>query len=272
MKELTFLGSELERAKTKKQALENLFETRKISQMVYDRIAREVEEEITKIEKRTELQTHKISETIGELRNIIGLLEHHLTRIQIRFSVGEMDEKQFKREKDAYARGITSLRTQIGSLERALEGFSRREVGPEKAFHFYAAIGKPTGQMALSLEDFAKKVRIISVASLEFHQVRGDFANWIRDIFNELSLAEKIEKIEEKGESLRRRIIETLERPEQHHVVTCPSCGKELKAQKMWKMAGRPDKEGRRLQLTIGHYRCPECERSFRQVLAKEVI
>ena len=34
----------------------------------------------------------------------------------------------------------------------------------------------------------------------------------------------------------------------------CPKCGTEVsKAKKTWKMAGRPDKAGKRMQLEIGY-------------------
>ena len=32
----------------------------------------------------------------------------------------------------------------------------------------------------------------------------------------------------------------------------CPKCGKEVAPKKTWKMAGRPDKTGKRMELTIG--------------------
>jgi hypothetical protein len=32
----------------------------------------------------------------------------------------------------------------------------------------------------------------------------------------------------------------------------CPICGKEVQPKKTWKMAGRPDKAGKRTELTIG--------------------
>ena len=51
----------------------------------------------------------------------------------------------------------------------------------------------------------------------------------------------------------------------------CPKCEKEVKnAKKTWKMAGKPDKKGKRTQLTIGLYEC--CGKTFRQVLEKKKI
>ena len=51
----------------------------------------------------------------------------------------------------------------------------------------------------------------------------------------------------------------------------CPNCGKEVKnPKKTWKMAGKPDKKGKRTQLTIALYEC--CDKTFREVLDKKKI
>ncbi len=51
----------------------------------------------------------------------------------------------------------------------------------------------------------------------------------------------------------------------------CPKCGTEVATpRKTWKMAGRPDKSGKRTELTIGLF--DHCGKSFRAVLAKRKI
>lgn len=53
----------------------------------------------------------------------------------------------------------------------------------------------------------------------------------------------------------------------------CTNCGAEVaKPRKSWKMAGRPDKSGKRTQLTIGLFDCPSCGKSFKVVLNKQKI
>jgi len=55
-------------------------------------------------------------------------------------------------------------------------------------------------------------------------------------------------------------------------VAKCPKCGVEVaEPKKTWKMAGRPDKKGKRLQLHIGLFECPK-HGAFRAVLAKRKI
>ena len=53
----------------------------------------------------------------------------------------------------------------------------------------------------------------------------------------------------------------------------CPNCGKDVdKPRKSWKMAGRPDRSGKRLQLEIGLFDCPKCGKTFRKALSKKKI
>jgi uncharacterized protein (UPF0212 family) len=53
----------------------------------------------------------------------------------------------------------------------------------------------------------------------------------------------------------------------------CPKCGTDVpKPKKTWKMAGRPDKAGKRMELEIGLYQCPKCQKQFREVLGKRKI
>ncbi|MFQ6087147.1 MAG: chorismate-binding protein [Candidatus Bathyarchaeia archaeon] len=53
----------------------------------------------------------------------------------------------------------------------------------------------------------------------------------------------------------------------------CPKCGTNVGSpRKSWKMAGRPDRTGKRMQLTIGLFDCPRCKKPFRVVLDKRKI
>jgi len=60
---------------------------------------------------------------------------------------------------------------------------------------------------------------------------------------------------------------------EENCMAKCPKCGTETsKSKKTWKMAGRPDKAGKRMQLEIGLYECPKCSNVYREVLSKKKI
>ena len=54
--------------------------------------------------------------------------------------------------------------------------------------------------------------------------------------------------------------------------VKCPKCEIQVaEPKKTWMMTGRPDKEGKRLQLQIGLFKCPK-HGTFRTVLNKQKI
>jgi len=56
-------------------------------------------------------------------------------------------------------------------------------------------------------------------------------------------------------------------------MVKCKKCGTDVTTpRKSWKMAGRPDKMGKRVQLEIGIFDCPNCGSAFRAVLSKQKI
>ena len=80
----------------------------------------------------------------------------------------------------------------------------------EKAFHFYADIGKPLGVFASSLGDFCEKIQKIDAASIEFHFYRGDFEAWFNGI-GDTELARKIALVKDRklsGEELRKKLYE----------------------------------------------------------------
>jgi hypothetical protein len=55
------------------------------------------------------------------------------------------------------------------------------------------------------------------------------------------------------------------------HIAKCPKCDELFEPKKTWKMAGRPDRNGKRLQLHIGLYKCPK-HGTFRKVLDKRKV
>ncbi|MCK4884439.1 hypothetical protein KAS24_00065, partial [Candidatus Bathyarchaeota archaeon] len=145
----------------------------------------------------------------------------------------------------------------------------KEKVTPEWGFYFYEAFNKPLFEAAFNLDDLRKKIGKVPVASLEFHQNRGDFARWIRDVFKETQLAERLSRMSSTGEALRLELLNALGNPE---VADCPECGTLSKQVKTWQMAGRPSRAGERLQLTIALYKCENCNKSFRKVIKKEKI
>jgi hypothetical protein len=84
-----------------------------------------------------------------------------------------------------------------------------RSVPEQEGFRFYLAVGEPTGETAVSLADFVKKLETIDVRSVNFHFPRKDFEKWIRGVIGDADLALRIGRIrlDVKGEALRSEIM-----------------------------------------------------------------
>jgi hypothetical protein len=67
-----------------------------------------------------------------------------------------------------------------------------RTVSRENAFYFFTSVGNYTGQRAMSLEEFAQKIREVEIASLEFHLYRGDFEKWSDKVLEDNILTKRI--------------------------------------------------------------------------------
>ncbi len=70
-----------------------------------------------------------------------------------------------------------------------------RTVGDGEAFHFYAALGQPTGEKAANLREFLEKTKTVKLESLLFHLQRKDIQTWLQKTIGDLELARKIGRI-----------------------------------------------------------------------------
>lgn len=84
-----------------------------------------------------------------------------------------------------------------------------RTVPYEKGFHFYSAIGNFSGETATSLDDFEKKLQVVSADSVNFHLQRGDFQKWIEDTLGDRELAKRVSlvKLTLPVENLRKELL-----------------------------------------------------------------
>jgi hypothetical protein len=67
-----------------------------------------------------------------------------------------------------------------------------RTVSRNNAFYFFTSVGNYTGHKAMSLEEFAEKIREVETTSLEFHLYRGDFEKWIDEVIEDHELTKRL--------------------------------------------------------------------------------
>jgi hypothetical protein len=83
-----------------------------------------------------------------------------------------------------------------------------RKVPYQEGFRFSKGIGDYTGQVAMSLEDFAEMLRSVDLKSIGFHMERRDFEKWVHDIFGDEELARAINrKAIFQGENLKNQLV-----------------------------------------------------------------
>ena len=70
-----------------------------------------------------------------------------------------------------------------------------RTLSRENAFYFFTSVGNYTGHRAMSLEEFATKIREVPTASLEFHFYRGDFEKWTTEVLEDNELTKRIKAV-----------------------------------------------------------------------------
>ena len=100
------LNEEYDIAKRKKQALDNLFETGKISQSTRDSFDGEISAAIATIEKQQKELIDSMAGKTQELENQIKMLETLLANYEIQHVVGEIDEDIYQREISLLTTGL----------------------------------------------------------------------------------------------------------------------------------------------------------------------
>jgi alpha-amylase len=104
---------------------------------------------------------------------------------------------------------FVTCQSAITDLEHRVRMFS---ITANEPFEFYLGAGedKATGITSLTLRGFIEAIRKVDIASVEFHNSRGDFERWANNSLRDQKLAtrlKEIRKTELKGERLRRKIL-----------------------------------------------------------------
>ena len=114
------INSELELIKQKRNALENLLNSGRISQTTYEYYSKELAELEEEIENRRKALVDKMNAQISHLENQLQVLEMLFTEIEISHAVGKMDEETYNRQRDALSTGLEFARQELNALKDTL--------------------------------------------------------------------------------------------------------------------------------------------------------
>jgi len=118
------LNEEYEIAKKKKQALDNLFETGRISQTTRDSFDTDINAVIMEIEKQQKDLLAKMQGKAQELESQIKTLETLLANYEIQHVVGEIDEEIYQREINLLSTGLESAKHELDIIKEATNQIS----------------------------------------------------------------------------------------------------------------------------------------------------
>ncbi|HVP26880.1 MAG TPA: CdvA-like protein [Candidatus Bathyarchaeia archaeon] len=118
------LGEEFEVAKKKKQALDNLLTSGRISQSTYDSFNKEIDEAITEIERQQQALQEKMRTKVMELEDQIKTLEMLLANFEIQHVTGEVDEEVYQRQVDLLSIGLENSRLELNGVKEAVDQLS----------------------------------------------------------------------------------------------------------------------------------------------------
>jgi len=121
------VNRELELAKKKKEALDNLFGAGKISESTYESLDTSLTNAIVEIEARQKELAGKMTEKVNQLEKQIGTLEIFLASTEIEYAAGEIDEELHQRESNALTIGLEAARQQLNVIKEAITEFFPKE-------------------------------------------------------------------------------------------------------------------------------------------------
>src|SRR5450759_4295764 len=108
-------------AKKKKQALDNLFVTGKISQSTRDSFTGDINSAITEIESQRQDLATKMQAKTQELETQLKSLEMLLANYEIQHVVGEIDEESYGREINLLSTTLETTRNELGVIKQAID-------------------------------------------------------------------------------------------------------------------------------------------------------
>jgi hypothetical protein len=113
------LNEEYELAKKKKQAVDNLYITGKISQFTRDSFNTEISATIVDIERQQKDLLSKMQLKTDELSCQIKTLETLLANYEIQYVIGEIEEAAYQRDSFLFTAGIDAAKNELETIKQA---------------------------------------------------------------------------------------------------------------------------------------------------------
>jgi hypothetical protein len=107
-------------ARKKKQALDGLLSTGRISQSTYDVFSKEIDEAVAEIARQQNALLEKMNGKMHELEEQIKTLEMLYANFEIQHVAGEVDEEVYQREIVVFSTGLDTARHELETVKEAV--------------------------------------------------------------------------------------------------------------------------------------------------------
>lgn len=124
------ISKDLELARKKKQALDDLFSSGKISASTYESLDKELTDVISEIEARQKGLADKITSKIADLEKQIVTLEMFLANSEIQYAAEEIDEELHANESTAFSLGLDAMKKQLATVKEVVASLMPEAVAP----------------------------------------------------------------------------------------------------------------------------------------------
>jgi len=114
------VSKELELAKKKKKALDDLYAAGRISESTYKYIERELTEAIIDLEAHLKSLVEKMTARAEELEKQIRSLEIFLANLEIHYAAGDIDEESYRNQNNAITLGLEATKQELESIRNSL--------------------------------------------------------------------------------------------------------------------------------------------------------
>ena len=116
------INKELEVTRKKKQALDNLFAERKISQATYDYLKSELGKAISELESNLERLKERMATRAQELESQLSSLELLLASLEIHHAAGDVSDETYEKENRAILLGLEATKRELNDIRNSLQG------------------------------------------------------------------------------------------------------------------------------------------------------
>ncbi len=114
------IHSELELAKRKKQALDELLAKNRMSQPTYEHLVGSLDDNIDDLESHLKLLMQKMTERADELESQAELIKLFLVSLEMRNIAKEVKQETYDRSKQAFELGLKATEDELAEIKGAI--------------------------------------------------------------------------------------------------------------------------------------------------------